>query len=150
MFHIFYIEVNMIEYDKLINVEYERNFLTYLFAKNGLLALFTDNYWDSEQYDLRYDLDVLFLADDSTTYKGVPLNQLSSNVKTELILWCKMAYTQLETYYTKLHNLGKTDDEIVAIAAQIDKSNFIGEIARGIKECTIHEKLNEVENDFTK
>lgn len=140
----------MIEYDKLINEEYERNFLTYLFAKNGLLGLFTDNDWDNEQYDLRYDLDVLFLADDSTTYKGVPLNQLPSNVKTELRLWCKVAYSQLEAYFTKLHNLGKTDDEIADIAANMDKSNFISEIARGIKECTIQEKLNEIEKDFKK
>lgn len=140
----------MIEYDQLINVEYKRNFLTYLFTKNGLLGLFTDNYWDNEQYNLRYDLDVLFLADDSTTYKGVPLNQLPSNVRTELDLWCEMAYTQLEAYFTKLHNLGKTNDEIADIAAHIDKTNFISEIARGIKECTIHEKLNEIENDFIK
>ena len=57
----------MIEYDKLTNVKWKRNFLTYLFAKNGLLALITANDWDKTQYDLRYDLDVLFLADDGTT-----------------------------------------------------------------------------------
>lgn len=139
----------MIEYDKLINVEYERNFLTYLFAKNGLLGLFADNDWDNEQYDLRYDLDVLFLADDSTTYNGVPLHKLPSNVQAELRLCCEMAYKQLETYFTKLHNLGKTDDEIAAIAAQMDKSNFTNEIARGIKQCTIHERKNEMKKDFS-
>ena len=138
----------MIEYDKLNNVEWNNNFLTYLFSKNGLLALLTNNKWDNEQYDLRYDLDTLFLADDSTTYNGVPLNKLPSNVQAELDLWCEMAYKQLEAYFTKLHNLGKTDDEIAAIAAQMDKSNFTNEIARGIKECTIHEKLNEIEKDF--
>ena len=138
----------MIEYDKLTNVKWKRNFLTYLFAKNGLLALITANDWDKTQYDLRYDLDVLFLADDGTTYNGVPLNKLPSNVRTELDLWCEMAYTQLEAFFTKLHNLGKTDDEIAAIATQIDKSNFISEIARGIKQCIIQVKLNEMEKDF--
>lgn len=140
----------MIEYDKLTNVKWKRNFLTYLFAKNGLLALFTDNDWDNEQYDLRYDLDVLFLADDSTTYNGVPLNKLPSNVRTELDLWCEMAYTQLEAFFTKLHNLGKTDDEIATIAAQIDKSNFTSEISRDIKQCKIHVKLKDMEKDFVK
>ena len=77
----------MIEYDKLNNVEWNNNFLTYLFSKNGLLALLTNNKWDNEQYDLRYDLDTLFLADDSTTYNGVPLNKLPSNVQAELDLW---------------------------------------------------------------
>lgn len=140
----------MVEYDKINNPGMNRNFLTYLFEKRGLLETFTSCDWDNEQYDLDYDLDVLFLEDDSTTYKGVPLNKLPSNVRSDLRLCCEMAYKQLEAYFPKLHNLGKTDDEIAAIAAQMDKSNFISEIARGIKECTIHEKLNEIEKDFNK
>lgn len=139
----------MIEYDKLIRDNNE-SFLAYLFAKNGLLGLFTQNRWNSDEYDLRYDLDALFLYNDETKYKGVSVNQLPSNVWKDLDLWCEMAYKQLEAYYTKLHNFGKTDDEIADIAANINKSNFISEIARGIKECTIHEKMNEIEKDFNK
>lgn len=139
----------MIEYDKLTGYN-GVNFLTYLFDKNGLLGLFTQNRWDSDEYSLETDLYAMFLEDNEATYKSVPLNQLTSNVWEDLDAWCHIAYEQVETYYTKLHNLGKTDDEIAEIAAKIDKSNFITEIYRGLKECSFQEINQWIENGHKK
>ena len=139
----------MVEYEKIVG-ENHQNFLEYVLDPNGLVSLFIDNDWDVEQmpYGLIGDLDLMFLKNPYTTYNGVLIDNLSTNDKKSLTNDCIMVYQQLANYFTKLHENGKTNDEIVEIVTNIDKSKFVIEIARGLKQCTIHEKLNEIETDF--
>ena len=91
----------MVEYDKIVNEELKLNFLAYLFAKNGLVSLFISNNWDEEEmpYGLIGDLDLMFLQDPYTTYKGVLINNLSTKDKQSLTNDCIMVYEQLAKYF---------------------------------------------------
>lgn len=144
-------KLKMIEYEKIVG-ENKQNFIDYVLDKNGLVSLFIDNDWDVEQmpYGLIGDLDLMFLKNPYATYNGVSMNNLSTNDKKTLTNDCITVYEQLAKYFTKLHENGKTDDEIMKIVTNIDKSKFIIEIARVMKEITIHDKLNEIETDFNK
>ena len=139
----------MVEYEKIVG-ENHQNFMDYVLDPNGLVSLFIDNDWDVEQmpYGLIGDLDLMFLKNPYTTYNGVLIGNLTTNDKKSLTNDCIFVYQQLAKYFTKLHENGKTNDEIVEIVTNIDKSKFIIEIERGMKQCIIHEKMNELETDF--
>ena len=150
MFHIFKNgEKSMVEYEKIVG-ENHQNFMDYVLGPNGLVSLFIDNDWDVNEmpYGLIGDLDLMFLKNPYTTYNGVLLDNLTTNDKKSLTDGCLLVYEQLAKYFTKLHENGKTDGEIIDIVTNIDKSKFIIEIERGMKQITIHEKLEELKKDF--
>lgn len=141
----------MVKYEKIIG-ENNLNFLDYVLDENGLVDLFIQNDWDVNElpYGLIGDLDLMFLKNPYTTYNGVSLNNLKTNDKISLTNDCIMVYETLAKYFTKLHENGKSNDEIIEIVKNIDKSKFNIEIEHRLKQCTIDEKMNEIENDFTK
>ena len=141
----------MVKYENIIG-ENNLIFLDYVLDENGLVDLFIQNDWDVNElpYGLIGDLDLMFLKNPYTTYNGVSLDNLKPNDKKSLTNDCIFVYEQLAKYFTKLHENGKSNDEIIEIVKNIDKSKFNIEIEHRLKQCTINEKMNEMKNDFTK